>query len=276
MLGSLFAFYQKYFSIIFIFTIVLLTAFAWSQRFIQDDAFISFRYAHNFISGEGLVWNANERVEGYTNFLWTMLISGGMISGIDPITGAYLFGLTFFVISIITTYKTAQLIFGTRDISFIVMLLLGLNYTFFSYATGGLETQMQTALVILSFYFTMKITVSPVIQQKHFFVTSILFSLAVLTRLDSGIIILSLMIFIAIKVFAHNLPLQLKFRYLFILAAPMLIIVGSWLMWKLSYYGNILPNTFYVIEICFNIFLQLSAISNSNHIDFCRKSDFQK
>jgi hypothetical protein len=192
------------------------------------------------------VWNANERVEGYTNFLWTMLISGGMISGIDPIAGAYLFGLTFFVISIITTYKTAQLIFGTRDISFIVMLLLGLNYTFFSYATGGLETQMQTALVILSFYFTMKITVNPVIQQKHFFITSILFSFAVLTRLDSGIIILCLMIFIAIKVFAHNLPLQLKFRYLFILAAPMLVIVGSWFIWKLSYYGNILPNTYYV------------------------------
>ena len=60
--------------------------FAWWNRFIQDDAFISFRYAENFARGAGLVWNAGERVEGYTNFLWTMLM------GVVIIVGA----LTFF------------------------------------------------------------------------------------------------------------------------------------------------------------------------------------
>lgn len=246
MLGSLFAFYQKYYSVIFIFTIVLLVAFAWSQRFIQDDAFISFRYAQNFINGEGLVWNSNERVEGYTNFLWTILISGGIISGINPITCAYLLGLIFFTISIITTYKTSRLLFETKEMSFIVMLLLGLNYTFLSYATGGLETQMQTALLILGFYFTLKITIGSNFEHKYLFVTSILFALAILTRLDSGIVILLLTIFIGNKIFSLNFPARIKIRYSLFLTAPIMIIVGSWLLWKLSYYGNILPNTFYV------------------------------
>jgi arabinofuranosyltransferase len=37
-----------------------------------DDAMISMRYAYNLARGHGLVWNRGERVEGYTNFLWTM------------------------------------------------------------------------------------------------------------------------------------------------------------------------------------------------------------
>ncbi len=48
---------------------LLLTVLAWSNRFIQDDAFISFRYAENLVQGKGLVYNEGERVEGYTNFL---------------------------------------------------------------------------------------------------------------------------------------------------------------------------------------------------------------
>jgi hypothetical protein len=32
-----------------------------------DDAMISMRYAWNLSHGNGLVWNAGERVQGYTN-----------------------------------------------------------------------------------------------------------------------------------------------------------------------------------------------------------------
>lgn len=35
-----------------------------------DDAMISMRYAYNLAHGQGLVWNAGEYVEGYTNPLW--------------------------------------------------------------------------------------------------------------------------------------------------------------------------------------------------------------
>src|SRR5574338_593639 len=37
-----------------------------------DDAMVSMRYAKNFADGHGLVWNPGERVEGYTNPLWTL------------------------------------------------------------------------------------------------------------------------------------------------------------------------------------------------------------
>ena len=46
-----------------------------------DDAYISFRYAHNLFVGNGLVFNPGDRVEGYSNLLWTVMLvpafSGG-------------------------------------------------------------------------------------------------------------------------------------------------------------------------------------------------------
>jgi hypothetical protein len=41
-----------------------------------DDGMISMRYARMFAAGHGLVWNAGEYVEGYTNPLWTLVMAG--------------------------------------------------------------------------------------------------------------------------------------------------------------------------------------------------------
>ena len=42
-----------------------------------DDAAISLAYARNFADGHGLVWFAGQHpVEGYSNFLWTMIMTG--------------------------------------------------------------------------------------------------------------------------------------------------------------------------------------------------------
>jgi hypothetical protein len=42
---------------------------------LDDDQMIAMRYARNLAEGEGLVWNPGERVEGYTNFLWTLVMA---------------------------------------------------------------------------------------------------------------------------------------------------------------------------------------------------------
>ena len=60
---------------------------------VQDDAYISFRYARNLVEGHGLVFNPGERVEGYTNFLWTVLFAPFIAAGIDPTLPAWLLGM---------------------------------------------------------------------------------------------------------------------------------------------------------------------------------------
>jgi arabinofuranosyltransferase len=56
-----------------------------SYDYVVDDAYISFRYARNLIEGHGLVFNPGEKVEGYTNFLWVLIIAMGMKLGADPV-----------------------------------------------------------------------------------------------------------------------------------------------------------------------------------------------
>ena len=52
--------------------------------FVTDDAFISFVYAKNLVEHGALVFNLDERVEGYTNFLWTLILALGMRLGVAP------------------------------------------------------------------------------------------------------------------------------------------------------------------------------------------------
>ncbi|MFC1573450.1 hypothetical protein ACFL6M_07630 [Candidatus Eisenbacteria bacterium] len=61
-----------------------------------DDAFISFRYAKNLVDGLGLVYNAGEPVEGYTNFLWTVIVAAAMKIGLEPVVFAQAAGVLFF------------------------------------------------------------------------------------------------------------------------------------------------------------------------------------
>src|SRR3569623_890878 len=43
--------------------------------FLADDMMISMRSARNFADGLGLVWNPGERLEVFTNLLWTLMMS---------------------------------------------------------------------------------------------------------------------------------------------------------------------------------------------------------
>jgi len=51
----------------------------WRFRFLTDDCYISFRYARNLAAGHGLTFNiadAAAPVEGYSNFLWVLVMAG--------------------------------------------------------------------------------------------------------------------------------------------------------------------------------------------------------
>jgi hypothetical protein len=57
---------------------------------LDDDMMISMRYARNLAEGQGLVWNAGERVDGYTNFLWTMVMAAVHLTGVADARAALL------------------------------------------------------------------------------------------------------------------------------------------------------------------------------------------
>jgi len=76
-----------------------LLGFAWflclqyrSYGFTVDDAYISLRYAENLASGFGPVFNPGERTEGSSNFLWVVILAGARLLGANPVHAAKLLG----------------------------------------------------------------------------------------------------------------------------------------------------------------------------------------
>ena len=81
-------------------------------RFVCDDAFISFRYAKNLVEGHGLVYNIGERVEGYTNFLWTLLLSAFMGLGLDVVVVSQVLGILLSLSTVMLLLYFIALIFN--------------------------------------------------------------------------------------------------------------------------------------------------------------------
>lgn len=50
---------------------------------LDDDKMVSVRNGRNLAEGHGLVWNVGERVEDYTNLLWTLVMAGVHLVPID-------------------------------------------------------------------------------------------------------------------------------------------------------------------------------------------------
>jgi hypothetical protein len=77
---------------------------AWTE----DDAFITFRYARNLASGHGFVFNPGERVEGYSNFVWVLLMAAVERSGNNPERLSKIIGLAAGMLSLVLSWRLAQ------------------------------------------------------------------------------------------------------------------------------------------------------------------------
>ncbi len=209
--------------------IVASVLYAWSQRFVQDDAFISFRYAWNCAKGNGLVWNAGERVEGYSNFLWTLLMVPSFRLGIDVVTWSYIFSLGAFAIVLWASGRLADIWWRNSQAGTLSIVLLAGNYSFLCYGTGGLETQFGIMWGLLSV----------LALQKDYVLMAVLASVcALFTRLDACVLLLPFWLVATFKLWQRK-------EFVRIISAFVLGVLplGIWFLWRHSYYGAWVPNT---------------------------------
>lgn len=119
-----------------------------SGTWILDDAFISFRYARNLVEGAGLTFNpGGEIVEGYTNFLWTMIIAGGLAVGFEPVLMAHVLCTGLSLATLVLVYRFAVAWWGGAW-SLLPPLLLAITPSFLLYTarSSGMETALVTFL----------------------------------------------------------------------------------------------------------------------------------
>ncbi|MGB3411891.1 MAG: hypothetical protein WBA45_11910 [Microthrixaceae bacterium] len=256
---------------------VLAVVAAWVVRFVQDDAFITYRYARNLARGNGLVFNPGERVEGYTNFLWTVLhVIPEKLAWSTPIFSQVI-GIAFMVGTVAISYRLARRVFGSEAFAFLVAVALLGNMTFLTYATGGLETMMQTMLVVSVASLLLPVTeVGAKGVAFRRVAAGLCAGLAVLARMDSAVLIAVWVIAHLVATWrrapepggsteqvgaqlvgAHQIQsdrlagagpdsrVRILVTSMLQIGLPALALIGPWLAWKLWYYGNLLPNTFY-------------------------------
>ncbi|MFN7151422.1 MAG: hypothetical protein ACK4V6_18335, partial [Microthrixaceae bacterium] len=229
---------------------VLAAIAAWIVRFVQDDAFITYRYARNFARGEGLVFNPGERVEGYTNFLWTVMHWLPERYGWSSPVFSQVVGIVLMVGTVAVTLRLARRIFASESFAFLVALTLLANMTFLAYATGGLETMQQTLLVT-----SVAALLLPVVDAPRAHVVArrvgagVCAGLAVLTRMDSAVLIAVWVLVYLVVQWRREVETTRRTSTLLVsvlqIGVPAALLVLPWFVWKLDYYGNLLPNTFY-------------------------------
>lgn len=226
--------------------VILLTGLAWYNRAVFDDAFISYRYAQHMVQGHGLVFNIGEApVEGYTNFLWTLLMGLSFILSLDPIFFSWIVSLTCFVGTLIFTYVLARDLIGNAYWGVITVALLGTNYTFNVFATSGLETQCQAMLITAALYTTYRLRILTQLSLPHLLTISLILSALLLLRLDSALFVGVLGLVLLYEIIKSSRRIHDVTRPLLVLGLPITVIIGIWLLWKISFYDDILPNTFY-------------------------------
>ena len=114
-----------------------------------EDAFITFRYARNLATGQGLVYNAGEHVMGFTSPLWTVWSALGIVVTGSPIAWALAWS---FVADIVTLLAGGVLVSATAGAA------SAWAFTFFFAAwpyfsalmVSGMETSLFVTLLVLA------------------------------------------------------------------------------------------------------------------------------
>ena len=214
-------------------------------EFVQDDSFITFRYVKNFIDGHGLVFNIGERVEGYTTFLWTIMLAIPGKLGFELINLSQVLGVLFGIGTLYFTYKLSQNLGGdNRQVGFslIAVLLFASNSAVAYWLISGMETGMFVFLTVLCVWLYLKERNSP----KNFAYAPLAFVLLSLTRPEGMYLFgLTMIHFVAEKFFTKGTDRKAEIKRLAMWVALYAIPIGAFMAWRLSYYGWMFPNTYY-------------------------------
>ena len=211
-------------------------------RWICDDAFISFRYALNATRGLGLVFNAGDRVEGYTNFLWTILVAGALRFGFSAEGFSQALGIVCYAGTLGTlgwlSYRL-HMRFGTHKWWPAAAGAFALHFHARVFATGGLETALFTLLVVGGT--TLVFEGRPLPQCLGFAV----YGLSALTRPEGVVFYAGAAGVLLLLSLRHRSGLRDLVREHLPMHACFLGLWLPFILWRFSYYGDWLPNTYY-------------------------------
>ena len=207
-----------------------------------DDAFITFRYSRNIVSGEGFVYNPGVRTLGTTTPLYTLLMAG-----MSLLAGGQDFPWYALTINALAAAATAALLFlllkrvtNSLWLGTLIGLLWDISPTSVTFAVGGMEKAVNILWLVGATYFF--ITDRPVWM-------GVFIGLAFLTRIDSVLWFGPLLLYqFGEKLLAWrrgdtptNAGLSGLIPWHTWLAA--VLVTAPWLLFAWAYFGSPVPNS---------------------------------
>ncbi len=224
----------------------------WSGEYLRnvvDDALISLRYAQNLAVGNGLVFNPGERVEGYTNFLWTVLCTPVYwvthAFGWNFVVGCVRLDLFIAGLNALMMYGIAQRLWQGRLLPLCAALaVLVVDNSFVVWAAMALESHLVSACMLA----TLLLWLSDLRRRGLW--TGMALAAAVMARPDAALFALvflpNTLAVILWHRFRHSGDAKTELRQWLWAAGAAAALYGIYFVWRYSYYGYLLPNTFYL------------------------------
>jgi hypothetical protein len=204
---------------------------------IIDDAFITFRYVQNLLSGNGLVYNPGEAVLGTTTPAYALLLTA--LSPLPGLAGVTLPQTAVFLNALLDGLNCALLVLLGRRLGWALAgawaaLAWALAPWSVTFAIGGMETSLFVACMLVTFYFHSLERPIP---------AALFGALSLLTRPDALLFLLPL----AAERARRSLPtgrwnrnrLPISWRELAAAGTPLAV----WAIFGWAEYGNPLPQT---------------------------------
>ncbi len=256
---------RKYFILIIIFFSSYCFFLSWSFLFQNvDDAYISYRYGKNLMNGDGLVYNPGEYVEGYTNFLWTIITAPfTKVNRVDVSIFSSLLGLLFsianiYLIALISRQFDLNLKRYLKYLILLPPLFMALDDSIAFWAIGGMEFPMYTLFIlgIINNYFKLNE------GKRHLYLLIFFLMLCTLTRPEGN------MIFVITV--GHMFLFRKNFkdfkRILWTLLISYAFFCAAYYGFKYIFYGQVIPNTFYAKGVTD---LKMNLVLGAKYLAMC-------
>ena len=207
---------------------------------LDDDAMISMRYAWNLSHGNGLVWNNGEKVEGFTNFLMTLFMSGftALLDKKNAVLGVQISGIVWLLLTAYFFMKIAEQLVNSRHAYRETILTLAFiapltYYPLLYWTLKGMETGMLACFIAASIYATLyfRDRTTPII--------GLLLGCAFLTRPDTAV---PIVLILGMRWFL--LPANKKITGLILDSGLIAVFVIGMAIFRFVYYGEFVPNTY--------------------------------
>lgn len=209
-----------------------------------DDALIAFQYAKHLATGQGLVFNPGERVEGYTSFLWIVLVAplwwlARSATAFVPLAAAL--SILLAAADLVVVWLLARRLCGDRALAVAAALgLCALDPSYAPYAALAFEIHLLVFFVLVATW----LTVAP--GPRRAVRLGVVLACAAMTRPDALLLGVAVVAGDLAALALRRRDRSARLRDVTTTTAVWLALYGLYFAWRFRYYGDPLPNTYYL------------------------------